>query len=309
MTATPRVLTITVGIPAHNEEKTILPLLDSVLHQEGSNFNIEKIVVILDGCTDTTAAKVKALQKKHDKITIINDGKRTGKALRLNQIYALNRSEALLTLDADVRFASSNELEKLCRALLTNKNALLVGPRYVPVQTNTFVGQCAVYSYLSFENSILQYNAGQNIFALMGCCSLIRSSLVKEIRYPAGTISDQNYLYLSALAKNKNAFVFEKDASVLFKTVTTLADWWILSARSVRGDREDAVSRFGEKIRELYSMPRKLYFRSLLTFLFRSPVYTLGAIALNILIRVFPYQTAISAPGIWQTTHSSKTTY
>lgn len=301
-------LSLTIGIPAHNEEKNIISLLDSIVSQSGDSFTIDTIIVACDGCTDATAIKVRAYQNgcAHH-IVVIDDGKRVGKALRLNQIYTQNTSDALLTMDADVLFSSTRDLEILCQSMLSNPYALVVGPRYVPVPTDTFVGQCAVYSYLSFEDSIFKYAEGQNIFALMGCCSLIRASLVKKIIFPVGTISDQNYLYLSAMAAHTKAFILEKNAHVLFKTVTTLRDWWILSARSVRGDRDDVLSRFGEDVRLQYTMPRKLYFMSLTKFLFKSPIYTFGAIVLNILIRLLPYKTAITKPGIWQTTSSSKT--
>src|SRR3990170_5283265 len=41
--------TVTVGIPAHNEEQNIKQLLTSIVSQKG-NFVLEKILVTTDGC-------------------------------------------------------------------------------------------------------------------------------------------------------------------------------------------------------------------------------------------------------------------
>lgn len=308
MTKKSTALTLTIGIPAHNESQNIQHVLRSVLSQQGQHFILEQILVVCDGCTDNTASLARQLQKKYAPIKVIDDGKRLGKAQRLNYIHQQTRSEAVLVIDADVVFVSTGELDKLCAALQQHSEALVVGPRYFPYPARTFAGKCAVYSYLSFEDAILHFNGGQNIFALMGCCSLVRTTLAKKVQFPVGTISDQNYLYLSALQQRPQGFYLEKSAGVYFRTVATFRDWWILSARSVRGDREDVIGRFGEWVRDIYTMPRGLFARSLIRYFFKQPLYTTGSVLLNILIRLFPYQQAFIKPGVWQTAVSSKMT-
>ncbi len=300
-------ITLSVGIPAYNEEKNIRYIIKSIYIQIQKSYTLEKIFIVCDGCTDNTDPIVRELQKKHLEIVLVNDKKRKGKALRLNDIYALNRSDMLLTMDADVVFKSTDDLEKMVQKMIQNSKALIVGPRYEPIWPSSLMGRFAYYSYISFEDAIFKLRSGTNIYALMGCCSLIRKELTESFKYPEGVISDQNYLYLIAKRTNKQAFQPEFNASILFVPVTTFKDWRILGVRSVFDDKGSVVNFFGEEVlQKEYFMPRYYYFLSLVKWLIRSPLYTTGSILMNIFIRLFPYKKYATRHGIWKMTRSSK---
>ena len=57
--------TVTIGIPAHNEEANIANMLNSVISQEQKSFFLEKIIVALDGCTDNTESEAREFAKKY----------------------------------------------------------------------------------------------------------------------------------------------------------------------------------------------------------------------------------------------------
>src|SRR5579871_5253679 len=97
-----KVTTISVGIPAYNEEANIAQLLRLLLKQRGNNFILQKIFVISDGSSDTTAKEVAAVGS--NKVYFKDDKKRLGKSARLEEIFRLNRSDVLLLMDADVIF-------------------------------------------------------------------------------------------------------------------------------------------------------------------------------------------------------------
>lgn len=300
-------MTLSIGIPAHNEEKNIGYLIKSIFKQLHDSYELEKIHIVCDGCTDNTSTVVRRLQQVHPEIVLVDDGKRKGKAIRLNEIYSLNSSELLLTIDADTIFKTKFDLEKLVIKMLKNKDALIVGPRYEPVWPHSLMGKFAYYSYITFEDAIFKLNKGRNIYALMGCCTLIRKNLSKSFKYPAGVISDQNYIYLMAKKENENGFEPEFNVSVLFRPVETFKDWRILSVRSVYDDKRTVKEFFGEDVlKKEYFMPKKYYFFSLLKWLVKNPIYTVGAIAMNIFIRLFPYKKYATKNGIWQMTRSSK---
>src|SRR5258708_3629060 len=95
-------LTVTIGIPAFNEEKNIVNLLKSIAKQKGNLFIIKKIIILCDNCTDKTADKAFEFAKNYKNIHIILDNERKGKVARLNQLYTLNKSDVLITFDADI---------------------------------------------------------------------------------------------------------------------------------------------------------------------------------------------------------------
>src|SRR5947209_6505819 len=92
--------TISVGIPAHNEESSIRNVLQSILDQQENNFVLKEVIVISDGSTDKTVEKAKAISDR--RITIIDDKKRKGKSARLNQICTKCTGDILILCDADI---------------------------------------------------------------------------------------------------------------------------------------------------------------------------------------------------------------
>ena len=297
--------TVTIGIPAYNEEKNIAALLGSISSQKQSSYKLESIFIVCDGCVDKTVDIVKKLATKNTKIKLVVGNQRQGKAIALNKIYKLNKSDYLLTIDADIVLEDDNVIDLLVKAIKKDPKINIVGARHVPVNPQTLMGKFAYVSYLSFEDAFLKLNSGNNFYALMAV-SLIKKELSKSFKYPKGTISDQNYLFAMATRNNKKGFGFVRNARVLFTPVNNFMDWRILGVRSVSGDKEDAVKHFGKDILNNYSMPKKLLIKSLVKWFFKSPIYTLGSIMMNLYVRLFPYNKVKPKDGKWELATSSK---
>ena len=56
-------LTVTIGIPAYNEEKNIGRLLRALLRQKTNGLSIKKIIVISDASTDKTSQIVRGFKE------------------------------------------------------------------------------------------------------------------------------------------------------------------------------------------------------------------------------------------------------
>lgn len=299
-------ITLSIGIPAHNEEGNIGRLLDDIFCQKNNYYILEKVYVVLDGCTDNTAGLVKKYALMNKKIKLINDGKRLGKAQRLNQIFEHNNSDLILAIDADIRLTKKNDLDLMVNEFVKANYIKAVVPRYIPAKPNTLMGWFAYVSYRSFEDAYMQINSGNNHYAVMGCAMLLSRQFSKSIKFPKNTIADHAYVYAKANQNGKNNVRIASGAQVIFKTVSTFKDWRILGVRSVIMDKQNAVQLIGKSVLEKYSMPTSLYVKSLLKWLLRSPIYTLGAIMMNVYIRIFPYKAAMPKGGVWTITDSSK---
>lgn len=297
--------TLSIGIPAYNEERNIAALLHSIIKQRQENYELEKIYVICDGCTDNTAQVVKDLSKKYPFIKLHNHKKRKGKADALNRIYELNESDYLLTIDADLIMLNKKCIDNMILEITKNKLLNLVGPRHIALKPKTLMGKFAYVSYRSFEDAFLKINKGNNFYTMMGA-GLMTRELSNSFRFPKETISDQSYLYAMATRGNKNAFKLVLESEVMLRPVSTFKDWRILGVRSVSGDKQDLVKHFGRDILKEFNMPKKLYFMSLLKWLIKDPFYTAGSILMNLYIRKFPYKKFVPKNGMWETTVSSK---
>lgn len=299
--------TLTIGIPAHNEEGNIINLLKTLYKQSSKYYTLEKIIIILDGCTDNTGPLVAEFAKTHKEIKLYSDGMRVGKAERLNEIYAKTKSDFLFSVDADVLPKNKNYMDLLIKALIDNPKTNVTCARFIPVKQKTLLGKFSNYSYLMFEDSILKLNNGNNIYALMGAAHMVRMSFGKKIHFPKGTISDQNRLYVLATRKNTQGFLLVKKAEIYMKTVETLHDWRVLGVRSTSTDKNNLVRFFGPDIMKIYYMPRRLFIPSIIKYFFINPFYTTGSVLMNLYIRKFPYNASTPRNGIWETTVSSKT--
>jgi glycosyltransferase involved in cell wall biosynthesis len=298
--------TLTIGIPAYNEERNIKNLIQSIFRQNAKLFKLEQIIVVCDGCTDNTVEVVQKMENKSSRILVIERAVRAGKADALNIIYDKSKSDYLMTVDADVAFIGEDNLDSLMEAMLNNPKLNFVGPRHVPTQSKTLFGNFARVSYLSFEDAFLKINEGNNFYGVM-TGELMKKKFYKSFKFPKNTISDQCYVYAISQQKNgMNGFRLVQEAQVMFGTAQTFHDWRVLSSRSVVGDKRDVIKHFGRGILKHYTMPRSLYFKSLIKWFFKSPVYLTGAVLMNIFIRNFPYNKRVIKNGMWELVSSSK---
>ncbi len=91
---------VTVMIPAHNEEDVIANTVENILAMDYENF---EVIVIDDRSTDNTAAVLKDLEKKYDKVKVLirQQGAFPGKSAVLNDAFQMAHGDAILVFDAD----------------------------------------------------------------------------------------------------------------------------------------------------------------------------------------------------------------
>ncbi len=298
---------LSIGIPAYNEEGNIGYLIESILRQKNTIFEIKEILVICDGCTDKTAKIARSYSSKSQKITVIERRKRTGKALALNYLYEKQSGEFFFQPDADVVLGGDNDLEEMVKIMAKDKKILLVSPRHIAVEGDSIWSKFAYYSYSIFADAAMDFNDGYNTYTTMGA-SLIRSSFLKNFSYPLGIIGDQTYLFASAVNEDEKGYGFARKAHVYFRTVGTFQEWRKLGIRSVGEDKNTVIQNFDKDIiRKFYQIPKTLYFHSLAKYFSQNPFYASGAILMEVFIRAFPLgsQSVVQA-GTWEPNTSSK---
>ena len=113
---------ISCVIPAYNEEKTIVKVIDQVKSQ------VDEIIVVDDASIDGTyelARKQNITVLKH----IINRGQ--GAALKTGTEYAINNNADIIThFDADGQFIA-NDIKKIIEPIKINKADAVFGSRFL----------------------------------------------------------------------------------------------------------------------------------------------------------------------------------
>jgi biofilm PGA synthesis N-glycosyltransferase PgaC len=143
MTATPAtvppVATCSVGIMAFNEEANVGRLLSALGRQRLEGFRIDEIIVVASGCTDATERIVREHALRDDRIRLVSQRRREGKAAAVN-LFLAQASGDLLVLES----ADTLPLPDTVQRLLTpfaDPAVGMTGARPRPVdRMNTFMG-------------------------------------------------------------------------------------------------------------------------------------------------------------------------
>lgn len=141
---------VLVGIPVHNDEKTISSCLDSVLHQTGRLARVKAVVVVASGCTDRTVEVVMGKQRLDGRILLVEEEVRRGKASALNRIFELFNSDGydyLVVTNGDA-LLEPDAVDRLVECAESCGFKLVCGsPRPLPNPTDNSVLGC-VYGFM-----------------------------------------------------------------------------------------------------------------------------------------------------------------
>ena len=132
-------LRISIGIPAYNEEENIGKLLAALLNQKTDKIRIEKIIVVSSGCTDRTNDIVEEFSENDDKILLIKQDRREGKASAINEFLKVADSDVLVLESADT-IPEKETIERLCFPFIDEKVGM-AGAHPIPVNNkDDFMG-------------------------------------------------------------------------------------------------------------------------------------------------------------------------
>ena len=107
---------VSIVIPAYNEEKRLPATLEAVLaYLQQKQFSFAEIVVVDDGSRDGTAALVERWARNHSAIRLIRNPGNRGKGYTVRHGVLEARGEWILSTDADLS-APIAELDKLLDA-------------------------------------------------------------------------------------------------------------------------------------------------------------------------------------------------
>jgi len=115
-----KIPTISIGIPAYNEEANIGNLLESILSQKQDSFVLKEMIVISDGSTDRTVQEAKKVSD--ERVKVIEGIERRGQAYRQNEICSRASADFLVLLNADILIKNNSLFIKIMKANQNRKN-------------------------------------------------------------------------------------------------------------------------------------------------------------------------------------------
>ena len=147
---------VSVLIPAYNEEKSIEETIEAVLK---SDYPLEEIIVINDGSTDRTKEIIEKIARKNKLIRILNK-KNSGKADSLNKGIAIAKGELIAIVDSD-GYVQHDAFEKMVGFFDENKVGGVTSTVLVKYK-DKFIEklQAMEYAVIAWTRKLLEYVDG-----------------------------------------------------------------------------------------------------------------------------------------------------
>ena len=233
-----------MGIMAFNEEANIGRMLQAVTSQRTTKANLTQIVVVASGCTDRTESIVQDWAMRDQRIHLVVQARREGKASAINQFLPQATEKIVVVCSADL-LPEAEAIEELIAPFADPTVGMTTG-RPVPVNDpTTFMGFAAHLLWeLHHRINLRNFKAGEmiafrNIFERIPHHTSVDEASIEpviraqgyEVRYvPKAVVHNKGPLTVGDFLKRRRS-VYAGHLAVrntLGYTVSTMSGWRIL---------------------------------------------------------------------------------
>lgn len=152
-----RRLTLSICIPAYNEEANIEKNVKALLNQKIESFRLNKIVVVSSGSTDKTNSIVQKLSEENPQVELIIEEKRMGKSHAINTFLRRFVTEDIIVLESADTVPLPHTIEQLCLPFVRDSLIGMTGGAPIPLNDpNTFIGYI-VHTWWWFHRNIPRF--------------------------------------------------------------------------------------------------------------------------------------------------------
>lgn len=266
-------ISVSIGIPAYNEERNILHLINNLCQQEEKNILIKEILIYTDASTDGTVNLIKNLKDSRIKLKI---GKtRKGQQIRQNQILKDFSGDILVILEADILPADSQVISELVKPFVLrniDKLGMVIG---VPVVINPrgFFEKILAHGYALKFRIFESWKDGNNVYSSGGhSMKALSRDFTAVLKWPENVPEDA-YAYLF-LKKNGLNLYRQTSAKAYMRNVTNVKDRFKQTRKFVSG-RLTLTKYFPENfIKNEYNLPKLLILKHILYDFLRNPFWS-----------------------------------
>lgn len=283
MTTMKRKQTVTIGIPAYNEEANIEHLLHALLTDTSRAVSLKEIFVVSDGSTDRTVERVRSMKDR--RIVLLSRKDRRGVAYTQNEIVKHALGDILILLDADVVPVAPDFLDRLTKPIREDTQIGIVGAETIPLRPIGLFERIIANSHYMKRHLYRKIRQGNNIYLCHGRGRAFSRELYSQIRW-LDDYPEDAYSYLFCLQK-RYMFIYAKDAAIFFRSPVSMSEHSLQSLRFVSG-REKLAALFDKVwLRQEYNVPLSAILKTLFRYLYRNPFSTPAYILISLWVRLF----------------------
>lgn len=284
-------LTVSIGIPAYNEEQNIKILLERLLAQKIKGAILEEILIISDGSTDRTVEISRSF--KSSLITVVERKDRLGQEVRQNEILQMFKGDILVILEADTLPQDELTISKLIEPLIASSGSVVMAVgEPASIQPKTFLEKILYHNALFKRQLFSEFKNGMNIYICGGHSmkALLRRTAA-QIRWPIGVPEDA-YIYLFLTSKNYR--IVKSQAKAYMKNVDNFSDRLKQNKKFLGGKKALGQYFPAEYLQTEYCIPKPLILKQLFRQVMKHPVWTVLSLVetfltrtLNLFVREF----------------------
>ncbi len=267
-------LTVSIGIPAYNEEANIGYLLESLLGQKVESAKLIEILVFDDGSSDSTAQIVDSFN--NPTIKIFKGKNRIGQQLRQNQIVKNYKSDILIILEGDTLPHDEYTIEELIHPFtqkINKKLGMVVGVHKAMTPKMLFE-KILFHGHHLKQGIFNKWKNGDNIYNCGGhSMKALSRNFTDNLTWPKDVPEDA-FTYMQL---NKLNFKIKRTrkAVAYIRNVNNFADR-IKQCSKFQSGKKSLVKYFGdEAVNSEYKIPIFLIILETIKYFLRQPFWTL----------------------------------
>jgi len=279
-------LSVSVIVPAHNEEKHIEDVVEAIFAQ---TIQPKNVFLVDDNSTDKTMEKCRELYNRHDTTTYYLRNKRNlGKAFGINYIvkkYYNELGDIVYINDGDL-IADRDFLENLVKGFYDENVAAVTGFPTL-IASGSLISRAMTYGK-EWQIRILSFRkvgqAARNaMYVLCGACTGYRKDVLFSHPIPIRTqTEDLDYTWV--LLEKGYKLGFQEKATCVSYDVTGLKNHWKQTRRWHRGAWQAMYSHAGA-----LSEAKSLLYTTLIPFWAEASLFTAKVAAIPLIYSYSPY--------------------
>jgi glycosyltransferase involved in cell wall biosynthesis len=169
--------TLTIVIPAYNEENTLRKCVERVLAIADNKLYLE-IVIVDDASKDRTAEIARELEEQY-KIKFLQHKENQGKGAALRTGFEFANGDIIAVQDADLEY-DPQDLKKLVTPIIEDKADVVIGSRFMSSQERR-----VLYFWHYMANKFLTFTSNMftnlNLSDMETCYKIFRKEVIKNI--------------------------------------------------------------------------------------------------------------------------------
>lgn len=228
-------MNISIGICAYNEENNIGNLLKNLSEQHlPQAFKLKEIIVVSSGSTDRTDEIVSKVAGKDQRIKLISEKERGGKAQALNIFFDVTKGDILVIISADTK-PTQGSLAKLIGAMKKEKAGGACANTIPKNKNQTFLDFWNIFLWKVSNKVLYEEWKHGTLSRLGGDMWAIKKGIVSHI--PKNIINDDAFLGM-ALKKKGWQIAFVPSAKVFIAAPRTITEYIQQRERIVIGHKQ-----------------------------------------------------------------------